>query len=154
MKGYILSVIVAAILCAVVRALLSEQTATGRVVQLLSGVLMAVTVVAPLVNISFDRLGNYFAFVTNQSETYISEGEVAAHEKLSAVIKDQTETYILDKATRMGLSISVEVELDDSNHSVPCGATVTGTVSPYAREVMSSFMEDTLGIAKENQKWT
>lgn len=153
MKGYILSVVAAAIVCAVVRALLTEQSATGKVVRLLSGVLMAVTVISPLAHISFDRVGDYFDSISYQSDTYVAEGEAAAQESLAGVIKDQTESYILDKATRMGLDISVEVELDASNHSVPSGAIITGEISPYARELMSGFIEDTLGIAKENQKW-
>lgn len=153
MKGYILSVIAAAIICAVAKSLLPNRTGTGRVVGLICGILMAITVLSPLVQVSFDHIGDYFDDISLQSAGYIAEGESAARETLSAVIKEQAETYILDKATRMGLDISVEVELDADNHSVPCGVTVTGTVSPYAREVIGSYMEDTLGIAKENQKW-
>jgi len=58
----------------------------------------------------------------------------------------------LDKANQMGLDISVEVSLGEDD-MIPNGIAITGTVSPYAKEVMETFMEDTLGIAKENQQW-
>jgi len=60
----------------------------------------------------------------------------------------------LDKANRMGLQISVEVELDDKRGNIPCGVTVTGKLSPYARTALGAYMEETLGIAKEKQKWS
>ena len=58
----------------------------------------------------------------------------------------------MDKADRMGLEISLEVELDDNN-SVPSGACISGDLSPYAKKVLGEYIEDSLGIAKENQKW-
>ena len=49
--------------------------------------------------------------------------------------------------------IAVEVELDDNNHSIPCGITIDGSVSPYIKEVMGDYIEQTLGITRENQRW-
>jgi len=154
MKAYIISIVSAALICSIVKVLLPDKSAIGKIVGLLAGVLMTVTIISPLVKISFDRVENYFSSITMESQDYIADGELAAKENLRSVIKDRTEAYILDKATRLGLTVSVEVELDDSNHSIPCGATIQGSVSPYAREMMCKFMEDTLGIPKENQKWT
>ena len=53
----------------------------------------------------------------------------------------------------MGLKIGVEVELDEAKYSVPSGVIFTGSVSPYAKEVLSTYVEDNLGIVRENQKW-
>ena len=154
MKGYIISVVAAAIVCSAARTILSNKTAPGRILRMLCGVVMTVTVLSPLSKLSFDRVSVYFDDISLASSAYVSEGERAAQESISAVIKQQAEAYILDKATRMGLSVSVEVELDDGNNPVPCGVTVNGAMSPYAREQMREYIEDTLGISKENQKWT
>lgn len=153
MKSYIISVIAAAIICAISRALLSEKTAYGQLVKLLTGILMTITVISPLIHLSFDRITDYFDGLTWEANAYVADGESFAQENTARIIKEKTEAYILDKANCMGLEIAVEVELDADNNSIPGGVVITGSLSPYAKEVMSGFMEDTLGIAKENQKW-
>lgn len=153
MKEYILSVVTAAVICAIVKVFLNNKTATGRIVGLISGILMTVTVVAPLGDITFSGITAYLDGLTANAKEYVTEGASIAQSETAEIIKSQTGAYILDKANRMGLEIAVEVELDGHNGNVPCGVTVTGNVSPYAREQLSSYMEDTLGIAKENQKW-
>ena len=154
MKGYILSVVSVAIICAIVRSLLGGTSTTGRIVNLICGILMAVTVVAPLKDISFDMVGSFWNGVRYDAQKYVSEGTLMAENEISHIIKSQCEAYILDKANRMGLQITVEVELDENDRNTPCGVIVSGSVSPYAREQLSSYIEDTLGVCRENQKWT
>lgn len=153
MKSYIISIVAAAIVCAVSRSLVNEKSAAGRIVRLLSGLLMTITVLTPLIDISFSNVADYFNGLSLEADRYVEDGKAIAQDEVAGIIKSQTEAYILDKAARMGLQIAVEVELDEGNNSIPCGAKVTGTLSPYAKEVMSEYMEDTLGIPKENQKW-
>ncbi len=153
MRSYIISVVSAAILCAVTRSLLNEKTAAGQIVKLLSGLLMTVTVISPLINVTFDNIADYFDGLSIEANTYVANGEAAAQNTIAGIIKSQTEAYILDKANRMGLEIAVEVELNEDDNSIPCGVRIAGALSPYAKEVMSEYMEDMLGIAKENQKW-
>ncbi len=148
-----MSIVAAAIVCAVARALLDGKTATGRIAYLLSGILMAVTVTAPIGNITFDGISEYWSGLSYDAQKYVSEGKAIAENQMVDIIKSQSEAYILDKANRMGLQIAVEVELDGHNGNIPCGAVISGNVSPYAQKQLGSYMEDTLGIAKENQKW-
>ena len=53
----------------------------------------------------------------------------------------------------MDLQIAVEVELDGHNGNIPCGVVISGSVSPYGQTQLGGYIEDTLGIAKENQIW-
>ncbi len=152
-KSYILSIIAAAIVYGIARGLLNEKTTTGQIAKLLSGILMVITILSPLTNISFRNVTNYFDGLSMESDAYVEDGKKAAQESIAEIIKSKAEAYILDKANRMGLEIAVEVELDDSDNTVPCGVTITGKLSPYAKEVMGTYLEDNLGIAKENQQW-
>ena len=120
---------------------------------LLSGVLMVVTLIAPLRDISFPGITEYLNGLSYDASIYVGDGKAMAENQTADIIKAQTEAYILDKANRMGLEIAVEVELDGNKGNIPCGAAVSGKLSPYAREQLSSYMEDTLGIAKEKQTW-
>lgn len=153
MKEYILGIVVAGIVCSVSRSLVSNKTATGQILRLLTGILMVITILSPVVNISFTHITDYLDGLAAQGDFYASSGKTMADESMSVFIKEQVEAYILDKADRMNLDIAVEVALDDSNNSVPCGITITGNLSPYAKGVMSSYIEEELGIAKENQRW-
>ena len=153
LKDYILSIVAAAIVCAVTKSLLNQKTATGRIAGLLSGVLMAITIIAPLRDITFANITDYLDGLSYEADIYVKEGQAMAENHTADIIKAQTEAYILDKANSMGLEITVEVELDESNGSVPCGAAVKGILSPYAKEVLGAYMEDNLGISKEKQRW-
>lgn len=153
MTKYILSIVAAAIICAVARSLMNEKTAMGQIVKLLTGILMTVTIIAPLANITFDHVTNYLDGLSADADAYVVNGKAVAQGEISGIIKSQVQAYILDKASSMGLKIAVEVELDEVNDQIPCGVTVTGAVSPYAKEVLSEYMSDILGIPKENQRW-
>ena len=153
MREYILSVVIAAGISAMASSLMNQKTAIGQLVRLLGGLLVVITVIVPLGRITFDGASAYFRGLSTDAETYVSSGRDMAQESIDGIIKSQAEAYILDKADNMGLELMVEVELDDSNHSIPGSVTVTGALSPYARQTLSAYIADGLGIPKENQRW-
>ena len=153
MNDYILSIIIAAIICAATSTLLPPKTSAGQITKMLSGILLIVTIISPITNLSFRHLKDYIQDLSVYANNFVEEGQSASQEEIDAIIKTECEAYILNKADQMGLQIAVEVVLDENNHSIPSGITVTGTVSPYAKEVLSVYIEDALGIKKEQQKW-
>ncbi len=152
-KVYVLRIVIAAIVCGIVRSLLKEKTATGKMANLLCGILMAITILSPFASISFRNISSFYEDIELDASKYVNDGKTAAQESAAEIIKSQTEAYILDKANNLGLQIAVEVELDDSNNSVPCGVVITGAVSPYAKGTLGTYMQEYLGIPKENQQW-
>ena len=153
-KSYILSIVIASAVCAITTGLVNTNTFTGKICSMLGGVLLVVTVISPLIHIRFQSVKEYWSGISQESKQYVSEGESAAQQEVAAIIKTQTETYILDKANSMGLEIAVEVELDARNYSIPCGVQITGDASPYAKSILCAYIEENLGIPKENQLWT
>lgn len=152
MKSYIISIVVAGIVGAITRALLNQNTATGKILNILTGVLMCVTILAPLTRISFSSVTDYLNTLSVDANYYTQSGMDDAKTNINTIIKAQSEAYILDKAKSLGLEVAVEVELD-VNDSVPCGVTIKGTISPYAKRVMETYIEETIGITKGHQKW-
>ena len=153
MSAYILRVVAAAVVCALLGALLPPKTAAGQISKILCGILLTITIISPLMDISFQNITGYFDALATDADQYVSEGEDAMRQQLTAIIKSETEAYILDKAKQMDLQIAVEVELDENNNSIPCAVTITGQISAYSKKVLSGYITDTLGIAKENQVW-
>lgn len=153
MRAYILSIIATAIISAIIKTLVGKKSTTGKIAGLLCGIAIAIAVIKPLRDIKFYNIPSYLHSISLDADKYIQAGTDAAEKSVANSIKSQTEAYILDKAARMGLDISVEVELDGNCGNVPVGVMITGKLSPYAKEVLSSFLQNDLGIAKEKQQW-
>ena len=153
MRGYILRIVAIAMICSAAGMLLPTKTASSQIAKLLCGAILLITVMSPLSNISFHNITDYFDSISSVSDRYVEEGSAVMHEEVAAIIKTQSESYILDKAEQLGLQITVEVALDENNNSIPCGITITGQVSAYNKKILSSYITDTLGIAKEKQVW-
>lgn len=152
-RHYLLSVTAAAIICGIITGFTSKKGMTGKVLGLLTGLFLTCCVIAPILDfdgIDFSILGSSFA---DDAEAAAMQGESLAEETRRQIIIENTRSYILDKANTMELDIEVEVTLD-STTSVPVGVSIDGDVSPYAKNVLSGYMENTLGITKENQIWT
>ena len=70
----------------------------------------------------------------------------------AAIITQQTQSYILDKADTLGVCLEVGVELNEE--MVPWRVTMTGEAPPYARQRLEGIIQDDLGIPAERQVWS
>lgn len=150
--AYLISVTAAALLSGMITRL-SGGGAVGAAVRLTAGIMMALVVVSPLVNIRLSSLAQLGSGIEQQAQQITADGENKAREELAAIITERTRSYILDKAEDLGAEIRVEVVLSQDSLPVPCAVTVYGAVSPYAKSVLSDCLEDELGILSEDQTW-
>lgn len=147
---YILSVTAAAVLTAIVHVLAGSGT-MGALVKLLGGLFMALTVLSPLVRLELPDLGDWLAVYAADGEDAAAAGEAMAKEASNAIIKEELEAYIMDKAALYGASLEVEVSLDEGG--IPVSVTLTGAVSPYARTRLTQTIREDLGVGEEAQQW-
>ena len=152
-KSYFLSIVAAAIICFVATGITDKKGVISTIVKMICGLFMVITVVRPLTNISFDNLSGCFNDITHQSNAIVSQGEIAAQEEMYAIIKEQVEAYILDKAAVLHIDVSVEVGMSAAQPQIPERVTLKGSVSPFGKQRMEQILSQELGIAKENQLW-
>lgn len=152
-RKYLLSVICASIITAVLNSLSEKKTSPYAMIRLLCGLFMALTVISPLVSIRLTDYVEYFENFSSDADRLVLSGEVMAQNELRSIIKSKTEAYILDKAVSMDTVLNVEVTLNNDDPPIPCGVTLTGSVSPYSKDVLSRLIASDLGIAKEDQVW-
>ena len=153
-KSYVITVIVAGIICGICVVLTGKNKTTGSIVKMICGIFMALTMIAPLVKVRLDDLGSYFESIKMDGESVAQAGKLQAATELSAVIKNELETYILDKAESMGLDLQVSVVLDGSTDPpVPVGVTLEGPVSAYHKRVLTRYISQYLGITEAQQTW-
>lgn len=152
MKSYVISIVSSAILCGIIKNFIEEKTTIGKILRILSAVLMVITIFNPLKHYTFFDINGYIGDFKDDGQKYMKAGEEFSKQSIQEIIKSETEAYILDKAQKIDTDISVEVEFN-SEDLVPCGIMINGDISPYAKEVLKSFVEDNLGITEENQIW-
>lgn len=154
LRQYILSVTAAAILCGMVRSICSE-TGFRTTVNMLCGLILAVTILTPVIRIDLNGLiGEFTASYSQDALAAASVGEDTYQDSLSAIIKQESEAYILDKAAQLDASVDVEIILSEQDIPVPVSAVIRGNISPFSRQQLTQILENDLGIMKENQQWT
>ena len=149
---YLLSIIACAVICSVVKALIPKSSAYHSLVSIVAGLILLLTAIKPMLHMERLDLGAYADRWQTQTNPYTQNGQASASEEMISIIKQKTESYILDKAAELEGNIAVSVVLDDSN-MIPIAVTISGDMSPYAREALSIYIENSLGIPKENQIW-
>ena len=151
-RDYLISISSAALICAVATRLVSKGT-VGSVVKLMAGILMALSIVSPLLRIRLDELTDMMDDIQISAEEIAAEGENSARRDMEELILAQLQSYILDKAESMGVELTVEIELESQGLPIPCAVTLRGSVSPYAKSVLSDYIAENLGIEAEAQTW-
>lgn len=152
-KEYLFGVIAAAVLCAIVSQLAGKDSFLGAAVKLITGVFMLLSLVAPILDLQIPTPGNIFADLSLEADQITASADDSTRESISAIIKERTQAYILDKANTHGVTLSVEVTLSDSEIPEPVSVQISGNVSPYTKKILSQTIERDLGIATEAQVW-
>lgn len=152
-RSYLLSVIIAALICSIVAALPGKNAALSAMRKTLCGVFISVTLISPLTNLRMPDLNQYLdAFHADAAEA-VFLGQTMSQETADRLIKEQTAAYILDKAKDMGATLEVTVAISEESPRVPCSVTIRGMVSPYLRQKLTEVIEQELGIHREDQHW-
>lgn len=150
LRQYLLSVICVCLICAILPMFAGS---TGKqILRLICGVFLTVTVVSPILRVEVEPLLE--SLLPQQTrEEIVSQGQTHARDSMAAIIKSETEAYILDKARLLGLELSVTVLLGPDEIPVPEGAILEGTASQEQKAQLAEILTVDLGIPKEAQKW-
>lgn len=151
-KEYILGVITAAILCAIVSQLVKRDSFIGTAVKLISSVFMLISLVSPVMNIKF-KPEKFLTDFTRDANHITTSAVDSSRESIARIIKERTQAYILDKANLRGAALTIEVALSDDDIQKPVSVTLSGEISPYAKKLLSEAIEKDLGISAEAQIW-
>ena len=150
---YLLSITAAGIVCAVVRNFLGGKHTSGKIIQAVTGVFMAVTIFSPVLRFRIDDLADYFQEFRFSAEDVVESGREMASDAMADIIKQQTESYILDKAASIGAKVDIEVKMSDTNPPVPKEVILSGSISPYDKSILQQYITANFSIPEENQKW-
>ncbi len=139
MKEYLLRLVCGSAACALVRSVWDS-----RVMKLLCGVYLAGLVLSPVVELDWELPEP--ADLQAQAESVVAQGASQAEQARDAGIKARCETYILEEAAALGLSVQAEVTVEQG---LPTAVVLTGTED----DRLSQRIAQNLGIGKEAQTW-
>lgn len=152
-RTYLLSVVSAAIICALVMGIVGNKSSYSKVVKLLSGLFLSITVISPWTNINIGDMTAYFSGLQADASHLTTEGSMIANTAAASIIIDQAEAYILDKAASLGVDLDVEVSLTNDTPPVPESVIISGTIAPYTKKQLEEIIANDLAIPKEKQSW-
>lgn len=147
MRAYLLRLICAAIVCALIRAVSGERKGLR---QMLCAVYLVLTALSPMGDLELPELDP--SGLIRDAETAARTGADLAMEEQAGIISEACEAYIWNKAAELGLELTVRVELNGD--LTPRAVTLTGAASPLERQSMTDSITRDLGLGKEAVTWT
>ena len=151
---YFLGIVSVAIICAILTGLQSGTNGPSRLGKLVSGLVLALCVIAPLEKLSPAGIFNNWSIRLEEGSSIVDQGLEMVRSERMEIIYQQTTAYILDKANAMGLEVEVEITLQETDAPIPIAVTLKGRASPYSRQSMEELLYRELGIPKEKIIWT
>lgn len=151
---YVIRLTAAALICGAVMSIADKKGTIGVAVKLLAGMFLTLTMISPWVQFHLNDLESLLDDVQLSADRLTGSAQSATRDEMAKRITDSTAAYILEKAQSLGAEITVEIILDESDIPVPCLVRLSGSVSPYGKQKLSSIIENDLGIPPEEQIWT
>ena len=120
-----------------------------------TGLLLALTALSPLLKLDYDAIAKQIAEIRLDTETVRTGVEVQNRELQARIISEQAAAYIWDKAQELGLSVSVDVAIEeDGAYPDPAAVQISGQFTEMQRQNLARYIEENLAIGKEQQTWT
>lgn len=152
-RGYLIALTAAAILGALVRRL-APAGGAGRAARLGAGLLVLITAFGPIA--SLDTVSAAQDLVRRGYGDPLSSVEFSknVNELMTALITEQTEAYILDKAQELDLSLTVEVTAKITDmYPVPFSVKLIGSPTEKQKQALTGIIAAELKIPEERQEW-
>ena len=135
---------------------LTPQGGAKRVTEILCTAVLVLTVLSPLKELDLDAYALSVAKYRETEAELFHKGEEAGERLNRLVIEREYESYIMDKAKNLGLTITevqIEVEWSLDGLWIPYGAEVHVQGDSTTKDDLGRILRDDLGIPFERQQW-
>ena len=149
----ILKIACAGIICAILRQIVGKEGFLSGTITFITGLYMLITVAGGIFTLPDTGFDMFFTQISDQADALTQQGNEQGKNTLSEIISQRFQAYILDKAHRLGAELTVEVVLSDDQIPVPRRVRLTGSISPYNKGLLSDWIDEQLGIGREDQVW-
>ncbi|MDY3780660.1 MAG: hypothetical protein SOZ90_00540 [Candidatus Faecousia sp.] len=147
---YVLSLIAAALIGGILTGLFPGGTG-GKLLKLLCGVFLLTAVLQPLGTLRLPDMDRWLASLDEEAQAAAETGTDYLRTQKRQVLLERLEAYILDKASELGMDLTVELTLD--REDCPEAAALKGSYTAFQKSRLETLLETELGIPKECQRW-
>lgn len=149
LRELILPLAAAAVVCSLAVALTPEGK-TKAAVRMAAALVLAVAVLRPLMGLNLQDFKVSLESAQREAQAAAALGQETEKNLRRDIIEQELETYIVEQARALGVSLEAQVALDEENR--PCGAELTGkTLTGEARRNLEALLTEELGIPAEGQ---
>ena len=135
---------------------ITPEGGVRRIMQLLCTAALTMAILSPIKEIDFDIYALETARL-REAEAAINESAERIDDRLNrAVIEEQCEEYILDKAKELGADVSavkVQAQWNLDGLWVPYSAEINAPDTGSAKAALEGVIQNELGIPAERQMW-
>lgn len=150
-RAYLLAIVAVCMLTALVCALL-EKSRLQKIAKLIGGALLLLVVVMPLLRLDGESVAGALENLTGSAAFDSAQTAQNFQTRLRALVKENTERCIEEKAETLGGIVQAEVTLDFAEAPSPVAAVITGTLTPQQADALGEFLKDSLGIQEVDWK--
>ena len=152
-RGYLLRLTAGAFLSAGLLSLIPKGT-SKKAAAVLCGLVMLLLALTPLAQLDYEALSETISRLELEKEEARTGIGIQNQELVASIISGRVQTYILDKASSLGMQISVELEMETRAATpYPSGVTIRGAATPTQKQQLQTYLEQTFAIAPERQVW-
>ena len=101
---YLFSVIATVVICSLIYQL-SKNLSTQHICRFICGIILAMSVLRPIVNWKEIDIDKWFDFYTKDAKEAVAIGKELSYQAQADIIKQKAEAYILDKAKKWVLTL-------------------------------------------------
>ena len=152
-RQYIFALICMAILCGIAPEFFENDSSRYKLLKFVAGLLMMIVAITPLMDKEKLELHWMTEDLEQEAQSALSIGQEEAEVMLRQIITEQTQAYILDKATSMGAVLSADVILSDAEIPTPESVVLTGNTSPYVKTQLTNMIVSDLDISEDSVQW-
>jgi len=146
-RGYLLRLTAGAFLSAGLLALIPKGT-SKKAAAVLCGLVMLLLALTPLAQLDYDALSEAISRLELEKEEARTGIEIRNQELVARIIS-------LDKAASLGLTVTVELEMETRAATpYPKAVTIHGEATPAQKQQLQQYLEQTFAIPVQRQVWT
>lgn len=150
-RSYLVSIMAAAMICALLTMIVGEKTNPGKIIKVLSGIMLITVIVKPVIEIKASNWSGLSLEIQEKCNLAVLEGEKQAKEAFTQEATSAIENRVKTEAEKIGCAVSATVSWGDEmriNQIV-----LEGNVSPYAKIRLSKWIQENLAIPEGSQLW-
>lgn len=151
-RGWLLTVIAASLLCALADALMPPG-AVKRVGRLVCGLVLLAAILSPAVRLDVAEGERWLAECFASMEPRRENLEETVNNQMKIIIEGEYAAYIVDKAAQLGLECTVRVEcqLSEEGLYLPDRTEAEGLWTASAQEELIRIIAEDLGVPAQRQ---